>query len=129
MDDDVTGGPLGGEDAPDSSEGASDEATGLDRRNLLRKSVIGAGVAGLVWSAPRIDGLSVRPDYAAAATGGNTDPSQPFDQTFPLGPDGTPGPYSEPATASPTSPTASAGTPPAVLASPTSPSPPRRTAR
>ena len=39
------------------------------RRDLLKKSVAAAGVAGVVWSAPRVEGLSLRPDYAAAQSG------------------------------------------------------------
>ena len=39
------------------------------RRDLLRKSAAAAGVAGVVWSAPRVEGLSLRPDYAAAQSG------------------------------------------------------------
>lgn len=33
---------------------------------------------GLVWSAPRIEGLSLRPNYAAAASGGATDATLDF---------------------------------------------------
>jgi len=40
----------------------------LDRRSVLKKAAVGAAVAGTVWNAPRIDGLSIRPDYAAAAS-------------------------------------------------------------
>ena len=39
------------------------------RRALLKKSVAAAGAAGVVWSAPRVEGLSLRPDYAAAQSG------------------------------------------------------------
>jgi hypothetical protein len=39
------------------------------RRNALKKAAVGAGVAGAVWVAPKIDGLSIVPDYASAGTG------------------------------------------------------------
>ncbi|MBI2704887.1 MAG: hypothetical protein HYX32_06310 [Actinobacteria bacterium] len=93
--DDIDGEAAPSEDA--GNEDPSTEHTGVDRRDLLRKTVVGAGVAGLVWSAPRIEGLSVRPDYAAAASHPtDTDPSQPFDQSFPMDTTGTPGPYTQP---------------------------------
>ena len=46
----------------------SDGAEPLDRRAAIRKGVGAAAAAGLVWSAPRIEGLSVRPRYAAASS-------------------------------------------------------------
>ena len=53
---------------------AEDQKDSLDssrmaRRELMRKAAIGASVTGAVWAAPSIDGLSLVPDYAAAATG------------------------------------------------------------
>ena len=36
------------------------------RRDVLRKGAVAAGVAGVAWSAPRVEGLSLRPNYAAA---------------------------------------------------------------
>lgn len=42
------------------------------RRSALKKAA-GAGVAaGLVWSAPKIEGLTLRPNYAAAMTAGGS---------------------------------------------------------
>jgi len=38
----------------------------VSRREAIKKAAIGAGAAGLVWSAPKIEGLSLRPSYAAA---------------------------------------------------------------
>lgn len=38
------------------------------RRDLLRKAAVGFGVAAGVWVAPKIEGLSLTPDYAAAGT-------------------------------------------------------------
>jgi len=43
------------------------DAVRLSRRNAMRAAVATATVVG-VWSAPRIEGLSIVPDYAAAAT-------------------------------------------------------------
>jgi hypothetical protein len=40
----------------------------IDRRQAIKKSIAGAAAAGVVWSAPRIEGLSLRPNYAAAAS-------------------------------------------------------------
>ena len=45
----------------------ADDAT-LSRRRAL-KAAVGTGVAAAAWNAPRIDGLSITPDYAAAQTG------------------------------------------------------------
>lgn len=55
----------------DEPEREDDEGgpTGPDaggRRGLLKKAAVGAATAGVVWTAPRIEGLSLRPDYAAA---------------------------------------------------------------
>ncbi len=36
------------------------------RREMLRKSAALGTAGGVVWAAPRIEGLSLRPDYAAA---------------------------------------------------------------
>jgi hypothetical protein len=64
------------------------------RRDLLTKAAVGAGVTGLAWMAPRIEGLSLRPDYAAAQSG-SSDPGdgtgpQPFSVSRDIGnqPDG-----------------------------------------
>ena len=43
-------------------------ADALDRRNLLKKTAAGAAAVGIVWSAPRVEGLSLRPSYAAASS-------------------------------------------------------------
>lgn len=41
----------------------------IARRNALKKAAAGAAVAGAVWNAPRVEGLSLVPDYASAGTG------------------------------------------------------------
>lgn len=51
------------------TEPVEGNAARIDRRSAMKKAVIGAGAAGIVWSAPRIEGLSLRPTYAAAASG------------------------------------------------------------
>jgi hypothetical protein len=54
------------------------DLTGIDRRNLMRKAALGAAVTGAVWAAPKIEGLSLRPDYASAgSTGGGGDNPAP----------------------------------------------------
>jgi hypothetical protein len=45
------------------------ESGSIDRRTLLRRSAIGAGATGVMWAAPNLTRLSLRPDYAAAASG------------------------------------------------------------
>ena len=52
----------------------------MNRRAMLKKAAVGASAAGLVWSAPRVEGLSLRPNYAAAASGAVT--SVVFDLRF-----------------------------------------------
>jgi hypothetical protein len=52
----------------ESGAGMVEEASQIDRRDLLKKGVLGVGVAGVVWAAPHIDRLSLRPDYASAAS-------------------------------------------------------------
>lgn len=56
-----------------SNEQQGDAETGdaerLKRREAMRRAAAGAAVAGAAWAAPKVEGLSVLPDYAAAATG------------------------------------------------------------
>ncbi len=47
---------------PEDSDGA------MHRRAMMKKAAASAGVAAGVWVAPRIEGLTLRPDYAAAGT-------------------------------------------------------------
>ena len=42
----------------------------VSRRHALKKAAVGVAVGGAVWNAPRIEGLSLRPNYAAAASAG-----------------------------------------------------------
>lgn len=51
---------------PDSPAGGVDPLR--SRREAIKKAAVGATVAGAVWMAPRVEGLSVVPDYASAAT-------------------------------------------------------------
>ncbi len=71
------------DDLHDEGEAGS-EKPGFDRRDLLKKGAIGAGAAGVVWAAPKIEGLSLRPDYASAGTSGpgNDTPNIPSDLQF-----------------------------------------------
>src|SRR3954453_8492973 len=41
----------------------------IGRRELLGKGAAAVGAAGVAWAAPTIQGLSIRPDFAAAASG------------------------------------------------------------
>lgn len=57
---------------PQSTEGDPEPQTG--RRDMLKKGVVAAGVAGAAWVAPKVDGLSLRPDYASAQSAGTPNP-------------------------------------------------------
>ena len=64
-------GPLSGDDADQSQEerGESATDTGATRRDALKKAAGAAAIGAAVWSAPKLDGFSIVPDYAAAGTG------------------------------------------------------------
>ena len=62
--DDAIGDPA---DSIESSAGSNST-----RRDLIKKAAVGSGVVAAVWVAPRVDGLSLRPDYAAAGTASGT---------------------------------------------------------
>ena len=47
----------------------STEAQQFDRRRVLARLAVGAGVAGVTWSSPRIEGVGFTPSYAAAQSG------------------------------------------------------------
>lgn len=74
----------------ETDEGADDvvedAASTHDRRAMLKKAAVGFGAAGAAWAAPRIEGLSLKPDYAAAATVRGT-------FTFKRSPTGCPNPF------------------------------------
>lgn len=38
------------------------------RRELMKKAAVGATAAGIIWSAPKVEGFSLRPNYAAAGS-------------------------------------------------------------
>lgn len=55
--------------AVDAGEAGSTNAPpASSRRNLLKKAAAGAAAGGAAWVAPRVEGLSLVPDYAAAGT-------------------------------------------------------------
>ncbi len=54
-------------DEIDDVEGAASKSR-MGRRDVLKKGAVGAGVAGVVWAAPEIIGLSTSPAYAAASS-------------------------------------------------------------
>ena len=57
---------------PEAVTGEETDPTRLSRRTVIQATLAGT-VAAAVWSAPHIEGLSIAPDYAAAAscTGGS----------------------------------------------------------
>ncbi len=67
MNDDPTSQYEDGESETDANEDV-DEARS-SRRDAMRKAAMGAAVTGAVWASPKIDGLSIVPDYAGAGTG------------------------------------------------------------
>lgn len=68
MDDEVATNDGTGDGDVVSEADASDDPR-IARREAMRKAAIGAAVTGAVWASPKVEGLSVLPDYAAAATG------------------------------------------------------------
>jgi hypothetical protein len=54
---------------PNAPEPDDGDASRISRRDALKKGAIGAGVIGVVWSAPVIEGLAIRPAYGAVASG------------------------------------------------------------
>jgi hypothetical protein len=65
-------------DAVDAN-GSSKE---IDRRSALKKAAVAAGAAGVVWAAPKVEGLSLRPAYASAGTQGPGNDFPPGGQNF-----------------------------------------------
>lgn len=50
------------------ADGTETDTDRSSRRDLLRKGAVAAGVTAATWAAPSIQGLSLRQDYAAAAS-------------------------------------------------------------
>lgn len=57
-----------GEFVASDDRAPNDDAALVDRRSAIKKAAVAAATAGAVWSAPRIEGLSLVPDYAAAGS-------------------------------------------------------------
>lgn len=55
-------------DVQSTAEVHQPRAERIARREALKKAATGAAVAGAVWAGPRVEGLSLAPDYAAAGT-------------------------------------------------------------
>lgn len=53
------------------------DARRISRREALRRVAVAGAAAGAVWAAPRIEGMSIAPDYAAAASGNNANKTTP----------------------------------------------------
>ena len=57
------------ENAGSSGAATDTEApTTTNRREALKKAAVASAVAGTLWAAPRVEGFSLLPDYAAAGT-------------------------------------------------------------
>ncbi len=67
---------------PTADGGFEVDETGVDRRAALKKGLAAAGAAGVVWAAPKVDGLSLRPAYAQAQTRGPGNDLPPGGQNF-----------------------------------------------
>lgn len=63
---------IGGKRVTENDREGSPNETADDarvaRRDALKKAAAGAAAAGAVWVGPKVDGLSLVPDYAAAGT-------------------------------------------------------------
>lgn len=63
------GGGTSGSDGDSDDQPLGDDGPGLsDRRSAIKKAAAAAATVGAVWSAPRVEGFSLVPDYAAAGT-------------------------------------------------------------
>lgn len=40
----------------------------ISRRDAIKKAAVAGGVVGAVWTAPKVQGLSLRPNYASASS-------------------------------------------------------------
>ncbi|MCO5311826.1 MAG: hypothetical protein M9952_02690 [Microthrixaceae bacterium] len=52
----------------DSNSASVEDDLRVARRDALKKAAAGAAVGGVVWAAPRVEGLSLVPNYASAGT-------------------------------------------------------------
>ena len=59
-----------GNEGTDEGVQVEEEEQELGRRDLFKKGAVGVAATGVLWAAPTISGLSFRPDYAAASSGG-----------------------------------------------------------
>lgn len=57
----------GNAESPHPAGDAEAPAT-ANRREALKKAAVASAVAGTLWAAPRVEGFSLLPDYAAAGT-------------------------------------------------------------
>lgn len=65
-------------DVPVDGSGRADEEV-VARRSAMKKAAAGAAAAGALWAAPRVEGLSLVPDFAEAATFTGSSPVVNFD--------------------------------------------------
>src|SRR5207302_10969337 len=54
----------------DDGTPAPEDEQHVGRRDVLKKGAVGVAATGIAWAAPTIQGLTARPDYAAAASAG-----------------------------------------------------------
>lgn len=55
-------------DELDGVDVTESKARRMDRRAVLKKGAVGAGMAGVIWAAPEIVGLATSPAYASASS-------------------------------------------------------------
>jgi hypothetical protein len=55
------------EESQDNVDDSANDRTS-SRRDALKKAAAAGAVSAAVWAAPRVDGLSIAPDYASAGT-------------------------------------------------------------
>lgn len=58
--------------APDAARDADAADSRTSRRDALKKAAAGGAIAGALWVAPKVEGLSLVPEYASAGTVRNT---------------------------------------------------------
>ena len=65
----MSGEQVDGEAGSCGNQESSEDDRRLSRRRAIQKAAAAAAASGAVWMAPKVEGLSVVPDYAAALTG------------------------------------------------------------